>query len=227
MAMSAQTVLDRFGHLPYISAVHSRKMEAFIKEHKFVNCLELGFYHGKSSAVIASTLKELGRGHLTTIDREEARGLQPNIETLIQDLGLGSWITHYYEPRSYTWRLMKMIEANPEPVYDFCYIDGGHSWDVTGLGFLLVDRLLRPGGWVLFDDLHWTYASMVKGATGLPAWLRRMPEEERNTPQVRKVWELLVKRHPNYQDFREDGQWAFARKNATADASGARPEANG
>ena len=98
-------------------------------------------------------------------------------------------------------------------MFDFCYIDGAHSWDADGFAFFLVDRLLVRNGWVLFDDLDWTYRSMeARYGVNVPAWLRRIPEEERNTRQVRKVWELLVKRHPEYGEFREEGQRGFARK---------------
>jgi hypothetical protein len=39
-----------------------------------------------------------------------------------------------------------------------------------------------------------------------------MPPEERITPQVRKVYELLVKPHPSYGDFRTEDGWAYAHK---------------
>ncbi|MGL5809687.1 MAG: hypothetical protein ACRCYQ_07075, partial [Nocardioides sp.] len=77
-----------------------------------------------------------------------------------------------------------------EWVFDFAFIDGAHSWFVDGLAFFLVDKLLKPGAWVLFDDLDWTYAtSPTLSQTEL---VRSMPEDERNTPQIGKVFELLV-----------------------------------
>jgi predicted O-methyltransferase YrrM len=209
---AAQLVSSKFRDLPSMSAWYAAKMEAFLREHRPRDCLELGFEHGKSSAVIAATLRDLGEGHLTTVDREQARTHSPNIDAVLGELGLTEWVTVHYEPRSYTWRLMKLIEAHPEPTFDFCYIDGGHSWDVTGYGFCLVDRLLRPSGWVLFDDLNWTYDSMVIPGQAMPAFLERMPEEERATPQVRRVWDLLVRRHSGFGAFVEDGQWGFAQK---------------
>ena len=52
--------------------------------------------------------------------------------------------------------LMRAIEAGHK--YDFCFIDGAHTWDTDGFAFCLVDRMLRPGGWIIFDDLNWTHA---------------------------------------------------------------------
>ena len=49
-----------------------------------------------------------------------------------------------------------MLESADPPEFDFVFLDAGHTWDVTGFAFFLVDRLLRPGGWLLFDDLNWS-----------------------------------------------------------------------
>ena len=213
-------IFARYGDLPHMSRGCAERIDAFICEHRFANILELGFAHGKSSAVIAATLRDLGRGHLVTIDRVQAQDMRPNIDEVLAALDLTAWVTVHYESRSYTWRLMRMLQDRPYPVFDFCYIDGAHSWDADGFAFLLVHRLLMRNGWVLFDDLDWTYRSMEARYGGnVPAWLRRIPEEERNTRQVRKVWELLVKRHPEYGEFREEGQLGFARKVGAAPSS--------
>ena len=206
-----ERVRDYVGKLPYMKFSQAQRLQEFIVENGIRDCLELGFYHGVSSAYVAEILKDLGGGSLTTIDLISAQERQPNIDQVLSDLGLDSYVTVFYEPRSYTWRLMKLLEAHSEPIYDFCYIDGGHSWDVSGFGFFLVEKLVRPGGWLLFDDLDWTYERMI-GSEGKSAFMRRMPEEEIATRQVRKVWELLVKRHPSFHNIREDGQWGFAQK---------------
>ena len=51
---------------------------------------------------------------------------------------------------------MEMIEAELPPTFDLVYLDGGHTWDATGFAFFLVDKLLRSGGWLIFDDIYWT-----------------------------------------------------------------------
>jgi hypothetical protein len=40
------------------------------------------------------------------------------------------------------------------------------QWFVDGLAFFLVHRLLKPGGWIIFDDLDWTHArrTLTSGA---------------------------------------------------------------
>jgi predicted O-methyltransferase YrrM len=181
-----------------------------ILRERFQNILELGFYQGVSTCYIAGALDELGSGHLTTIDLAGARDKQPNVEQLLDRLGLRHFVTPYYEPTSYTWRLMKMLEADPSPRFDFCYLDGAHEWFSDGFAFVLVDRLLQPGGLIIFDDLDWTYDTSPSLKNS--ARVRRMPADERSTQQVRKVYDLLVKTHPDYGDFAERDHWGYARK---------------
>ncbi len=204
-----EKVCDYVGKLPYMRFDQAQKIAQLIKDNSIRHCLELGFFHGVSTAYIAAALKANGGGHLTTVDRDAARDRSPNVDKILADLALSDHVTVHYEPRSYTWRLMKLIEDRK--TFDFCYIDGAHSWDADGFAFFLVEKLLRPGGWLLFDDLDWTYEHMLRPEAN-PDWLARMPLEEMTTPQIRKVWELLVKPHPSFGNFREDGWWGFAQK---------------
>ena len=51
----------------------------------------------------------------------------------------------------------------PAPGYDFCFLDGAHLWEPDALAALLVTQLLRPGGWLLMDDLHFRPARTIPG----------------------------------------------------------------
>jgi len=123
----------------------------------------------------------------------------------------------YHEPTSYTWRLMKMLQQDPTPRFDLCYIDGAHNWFVDALAYFLADRLLRPGGWMVLDDLYWTYASSpaLKGSEEV----RRMPPDEQTTQQVKQIYDLLIKTHPDYHNFRVEETWAFAQKRPAGSAA--------
>ena len=43
-------------------------------------------------------------------------------------------------------------------------------------------------------------------------FVKAMSREEQTVPQIRKVYELLVKQHPSYDEFAVIGDWAYARK---------------
>lgn len=44
---------------------------------------------------------------------------------------------------------------NPNPGYDWIYVDGSHAADDTFLDGELVWRLAKKGAIVIFDDYHW------------------------------------------------------------------------
>ncbi len=199
------------GNTPHMSRSQADRMTAFISEHGIKDILELGFKHGVSTCFMAAALARTGAGSIVTIDLKSARSLVPNIEQLLDRVGERGRVEVFYEPTSYTWRLMKFLEQDPTPRFDLCYLDGAHNWFVDALAFFLVHRLLRPGGWIIFDDVDWTYAASptLKDTESV----RAMPEDERTTAQVSRVYDLLVKTHPDFDEFRRDpGGWAFARR---------------
>lgn len=175
--------------------------------------LELGTAHGASAAYIAAALDENGAGHLTTVDQS---GMDYTPADLLSSLGLGSRVTFVTrDDSSYNWFLKEQIErrsdtaGNCEPLYDFCYLDGAHHWTIDGLAVFLVEKLLNPGGWLLLDDLEWSYGVSPSGAN--PPF--PMSSDERQQPHMRAVFDLLVRQHPNFTQFRvQDGNWGWAQK---------------
>ena len=208
--MNVEDVKKVVKDVPYMSVEQAKRMTGFMKEHGLKDVLELGFYQGVSSCYIAGAAKEMG-GRLATIDLPNARDRSPNITELLEACGLTDTVDVYFEPQGFNWRMMKMLEDGKGPRFDMVYLDGGHTWDITGFGFFLADKLLRPGGWLIFDDIDWSYATSPKFKDD-PDISRKFPEDYRATPQVRRVFELLVQQHPEYGDFRIETQWAYAHK---------------
>jgi predicted O-methyltransferase YrrM len=133
------------------------EIAGFILKHGLRNCLELGFAHGKTTTYMAHSTQQIG-GKTTAIDLESARTRTPNIFDALALAQIDpSQVEIYFEPTSYTWRMMKFLEAGRAGTFDFVFLDGAHSWFVDGLAFFLADMLLRPGGWILFDDLNWNF----------------------------------------------------------------------
>jgi predicted O-methyltransferase YrrM len=216
--MNVEEVRATVQGIPHMSYAKAKVMTQLILTNRFQSILELGFKHGVSTCYMAGALDELGEGHITTIDRVIAREFEPNVEQLLSSLGLTRFVTVYYEPTSYLWRMMKMLEEDPSPRFDLCYVDGAHTWVTDGFAFFLVDRLLKPGGLIVFDDLDWTYWSSPTVRDS--ELVRSLPQDEKTTPQIRKVFELLVKPHPSYGEFMERDGWAYARKISTQPNTG-------
>lgn len=210
--------------LLYMKRPQAEFIRDFIVKHDAKDILEIGFFRGKSSAYIAAVLEDLGRGHLTTIDREIARPLEPNIIDTLAKTGLSHRVTPIFAARSHTWELGRMIGETPRPQFDLCYFDGGHTWDVTGFGFFLVDALLRPGGWIIFDDLNWSITKVADGRPKRGAKYMEYDQSERDAETVRMVFDLLVPRL-GYTNRREVKRfaWGIARKSARRSAFQWRP----
>ena len=198
--------------IPYMRESRAAILREFMIRHDLTEVLEIGFFRGRSSTYIAAILEEMGRGHLVTIDRASARDRKPGIGDCLERTGLSHRVSYAFAERSYTWELARMVRRTPRPVFDLCYFDGGHTWDSTGFGVLLVDMLLRPGGWIVLDDLDWTIqASIAKGREGREAKYAEYSEDERTTPAVRLTLETIMP-HLGYEDIHERDGWGYARK---------------
>jgi predicted O-methyltransferase YrrM len=205
-------VTEKFSSVPYMNHVQAQVLKGLIHDEMAQNVLEIGFYHGKSSCYIAAILDDLGVGNLVTIDRSSAKDRSPNIHQMLEECDL----THRVQPlfcyRSYTWDLQKLITANPAPQFDLCYFDGGHMWDGTGFGLLLVDMLLRPGGLIVLDDMDWSIDKSPYFQQN-PTLAKQYSPDEREALTVRLAWEIVLPRlgYTHVGEFKKL-QWGVARK---------------
>jgi predicted O-methyltransferase YrrM len=200
--------------IPNMTLEQGREITDFIRKNELRNCLELGFNRGVSSAYIAHAVMSLGSGRVVAIDREEARQRDPNINTVLSLAGVPDDVMEvYFEPRSYNWRLMRFLEEGRAGSFDFVYLDGAHTWEVDGLASYLAVVLLRPGGWILFDDLTWSFE---KSTIINEPWVQALPKDERATAQVRKVWDLLVVGNPAFETLIQYDGWGYAQKSTKA-----------
>lgn len=206
--------------IPHISRHSAQILYDFVLTARPANCLELGFAHGASSGYICAALDELGAGNLTSVDIDGSRNFEPAIEDTLARLGLTQYVDVRREQNSYNWFLKKQIESQTSdghctPCYDFVFIDGSKNWTIDGLAFYLADKLLREGGWILFDDYEWRYADAVergKQATDGVS-IRELSDDQIDQPNVKAIFELLVAQHPHYSNCQvQDRSWAWAQK---------------
>ena len=227
--------------LPYIRRPNAKMLYDFIVRHRLRSVLELGFAHGVSSCFVAAALDEVARRsnsadlagspppRLTTVDLVANKHRDPSIEKLLDGLGLQRYVVVHRRQTGYHWFLHDEIKEQSaglnrcRPKYDLVIHDCSKDWTQLSSGFFLTDKLLKPGGWIVWDDVRWTYAGADRRRSethGIPH--RSMSDAERETPHVKEVVELLAMQQPNYRDFRlvEDGLgWAWAQKARSADAN--------
>jgi predicted O-methyltransferase YrrM len=206
--------LAELDYQPLTSQGAGRLLYDFVLHSDVQDVLELGFAHGTSTAYLAAALHEKGVGRVTTIDRRAALSREPNIHGVLRHLGLEAFVRPVFAERSYNWELLRLLEGQTSgdqttACFDFCFFDGAHTWETDGFAFYLVDKLLRDDRWILFDDLHWSYAASPTSSSGE---MDELPEEERTRAQLELVFDLLVRNHASYERFRVLGNYAWAYK---------------
>ncbi|KQY45718.1 class I SAM-dependent methyltransferase [Rhizobium sp. Root483D2] len=190
--------------IPHTTPEKGKVLYDLILNGRYEKCIELGFASGVGSVYMASALERNGVGHLTSVDTHEAYKRQPLASETIKRFSLEHRVDLVFHEISYTWFLMDALERGI--TFDFCFLDGAHTWDVDGMAFSLLERVLTPGGLIVFDDLDWCYANSPT-MSKIP-----VPERMRQTPAVRKIFELLVKPNPLFCDVYEIEGMGVAKK---------------
>jgi predicted O-methyltransferase YrrM len=197
--------------VPFMSPEQGRLVHDHIVRSGAKDVLELGTAHGVGAAYMAAA-----GARVTTVDHAGA-AYDPTPEEVLARAGVADRVTIVREFSSYTWWLKERVQersdahGNVEPCLDFVYLDGAKNWTIDGLAVVLVEKLLRPGGWLLMDDLEWTYAEDREVTDGIVH--RELSERERSEPHLRAVFDLIVAQHPSFTELRrQDEWWGWARK---------------
>lgn len=102
---------------------------------------------------------------------------------------------------SYNWSLAKLIKFNgTSGIFDYCFLDGAHTFAVDALCFLLCDRLLRVGGYMDFDDYSWQLRGSSLDPSSVPQIREQYTDEQIDTPQVELIVETLVRTDERYRE---------------------------
>ena len=156
---------------------------------------EFGIYRGYTSRAIACALPpeatlDLFDFHTTLAPVMRRLEREPDVQCTVT----GHGNTDRYLD-SYCWSLMRVLEKHSDPIWDFVYVDGAHTWAVDGFAVLLTDRLLKPGGHIFLDDYRWTLAASPSlRPKAFPLTARMYTDEQINTPQVERIASLLLER---------------------------------
>lgn len=178
----------------------NRQTINFIKTTNSRVVAEVGIYEGHTSEPLAQYLN--GQGELHLFDYEER---VRDVVAKLNRAGYNNVIGHPNSHKtmdSYNWSLMRVLKEQTEPIYDYVYLDGAHTWNIDALAFLLIDRLLKVGGYIDFDDYHW---SPQKSRAMNPLVTRLMfTTSQIRESHVRLIVDLLVKRDPRYAEVKKN-----------------------
>lgn len=219
--MEASDIAARIADLPYTSPRKGSLLVDLVREHDSRRILELGIAHGGGTSYLAAAVHGREGASVTAVDLASA-DFAPSAEEVVASFGFGDMVTVLREKSSYTWFLKKEIERRTDangvcqPAYDFVFIDGPKDWTNDGATFFMVDKLLAPGGVIVFDDYQWSYRGDEKrrGKAHERGYVfPEMSEDEFAQAHVEAIFRLLVMQHPSYGDFRiVNEELAVARK---------------
>lgn len=213
---------------PMMSPDQGRRIWDHFRETKPALALDLGTYLGASAAYMAGAMRENGHGRVISIDTGQLPEWNdyavPSCNAVWERCGVLDLVEHVRVPDSYySWwlldRVMEQTDATGActPLYDFVYLDGVKLLNVDGVCTVLLAQLLKPGGWMLLDDLRWTYQEqpefMPEVVLGSGARFT-LSKAERSTAQIRAVFDYVVRPNPAFGnlaiDF--DGWWGWAQR---------------
>jgi len=205
--MTVHDIHEHINGLPYMTTAAAEWMTGLIHRHGLVDLLEVGHLHGVSTCYLAAAAAANG-GTVTTVDIIVKPALVPSVSDLLKRCGLDN-VEVFLEPRNVggEWRLMHFLKEGR--TFDFCYLDSLHEWSCTASQFCAVAQLLRPGGWLVLDDIHYAYSHHPKGER---LWVDALPKDQKEEHQVRNVWNLLIKPDARFQKFGEACKMGFCQK---------------
>lgn len=169
-------VFERDRHLRYAEFGFYRGATAFNVAQRFPNAELFLFDYSKAVELVAPTFSQLpNRVHFW-----------PSSERYLD---------------SYNWSLMKIIQRQEGvPLFDYCFLDGAHTFAIDALTFFLADRLLNVGGYMDFDDYHWSLRGSSLDPSRVPETDLMYTPEQIDAHQVALIVDEIVRRDPRYME---------------------------
>lgn len=110
---------------------------------------------------------------------------------------------------SYNWKLSSLCLEN-EVLFDLVYLDGAHSLFHDGLATVLLKKLVKPGGILIFDDIFWTYKiSPTLNPEVRPETSENYSKEQIEAEQMKLVIDLFMETDENWERI-GDIEWQTA-----------------
>jgi predicted O-methyltransferase YrrM len=173
---------------------------AFLRTTSARHIAEIGIWKGFTSLEVARFLNHEG-----TLDLFDFHDNVAAVREKLADQGFTNVRTFgcsYKLLDSYNWQLAKLVEQHPEPIYDYMFLDGAHTWAIDALTAFLADRLLKVGGYIDFDDYKWTLAgSPSLNPKAFPLTAKLYTEEQIAARQVAMIVNLIIRRDRRYREI--------------------------
>jgi predicted O-methyltransferase YrrM len=140
-----------------ISADEGLLLQELIKRFKPTITLEIGLAFGVSALYICEALEKTCNARHTVIDPHQYKdpwggnGWKGVGIYNLRRAGYESMIDFIDLP---SFQALPQMERSGRKI-DFAFIDGWHTFDYSLIDFFYIDKMLRVGGIVVFDDADW------------------------------------------------------------------------
>lgn len=143
-------ILDPY---PFMTMARIKRATPIFEDLRPTKVLEIGTYNGSGVCYWAEAIREYG-GHVTTVDLQQTK-VNPNVKTTPEELLEMCGLTNATVLRRKDGAAGFLREQIDKGVqYDIVYEDDGHTLKTIPQHFALGMAALKPGGWMIFDDLH-------------------------------------------------------------------------
>jgi predicted O-methyltransferase YrrM len=169
---------------------------------------EVGVGIGASTVEFVRVMGGVGTLHLFDF--------QDVVEQLVEDLNSldvaqGLHIIPHGNGRqkfnSYAWTLATMAAARRREgvsleLFDFVYLDGAHAFHLDASSCLVLKEMIKPGGYLVFDDMYWTFnSSPVMNPQKKPSIRDDYSDEQLSIPHVELVVNLFMRTDDRFEQI--------------------------
>lgn len=132
-----------------------------ITKHPNIQIIEVGSWLGLSTRIMAKELKDLGYGHVIAVDtwlgspeHYETEDLDLLFQKFISNTKQAGLQDYIYPFRTSSGQAAQFM-INKQIQADIIYIDAAHEYEPVKLDIELYWKILKPGGFMIFDDYTW------------------------------------------------------------------------
>lgn len=178
-------------------------LQNLLQKNKSTVVAEIGVGIGATSVEIAKWLSDTGEFHIYDFE-DRVVSLKADLE----NLGYKNLFSHGNTRKKfdgYYWELaktaIKIIEQKKLGMFDFVYLDGAHSFYQDAPAACALKHLVKPGGYLLFDDYKWSFnTSPSMNPEVFPEIKEWYTDEQLETPHIGLVCSMF---------FDTDEHWKY------------------
>ena len=169
---------------------------------------EIGVGVGATTIDLVRTLG--GTGELHLFDRETlVRDLIAELEELPETAGV-TLVDHGNSRKlfdGYAWVLANMARdlasaGKSVEIFDFVYLDGAHSFHHDAPACAILKRMLKPGGYLVLDDMKWTFnSSPSMNPTKRSDVRESYTDEQLSVPHVGLIADVLLRPDEEFEEI--------------------------